>query len=283
MNSDDRRLRDIYNPDGSQLRRDQEETLEILRDLAKILDEHKIQWWLSSGTLLGAARHKGFIPWDDDVDIVVLRKDYRRLRRILENLNSEDYAYQTMFTDVEYVCVFGKFRKRTGDVNAINRRHSHYKWHGRWVDIFAIEKTNYTVVRVANVIYKNLQHSTLYIRRAWMRKFFIRLIEILCLCIINPVLRIFKFINPKKQYHYVLGTGWEKHTFYKRDIFPLATAEFEGLRVPVPHNMDAYLTNVYGNWREIPSDEDIMKSFHSKVYEDEIRARQKAVMNPEDE
>lgn len=274
MNIDDRKLREIYNPDGSQIRLDQLELLEVLKDLAKILDEHNIQWWLSSGTLLGAARHKGFIPWDDDIDIAVLRKDYRRVRRILENLDSAKYAFQTMHTDVEYISVFGKFRKCTGDAKAINRRHVHYKWRGKWVDIFAIESTNYTVARLANVIYKNLQYPTLYIRRKWLRRFLIRVVEVFCLGIINPVLRLFSFINPKREYHYSLGTGWEKSTFYLRDIFPLSTAEFEGMRVPVPHNVDAYLMNVFGNWREIPSNDNILKSLHSKAYKDEILARQ---------
>ena len=62
-------LKERYNPEGSKLRKNQLELVDILLDLAKICREHNIQWWLSSGTLLGAARHKGFIPWDDDLDI----------------------------------------------------------------------------------------------------------------------------------------------------------------------------------------------------------------------
>ena len=68
-----------YNPEGSLLRRDQKELLRILKTIAAICDANGIQWWLDSGTLLGAARHKGFIPWDDDVDIVLLREDYLKL------------------------------------------------------------------------------------------------------------------------------------------------------------------------------------------------------------
>ena len=62
-------LRKKYNPDGSLLRNQQMELLEMLKILGDICDKNDIQWWLSSGTLLGAIRHQGFVPWDDDVDI----------------------------------------------------------------------------------------------------------------------------------------------------------------------------------------------------------------------
>ena len=61
---DNEALKQRYNPEGSKLRANQKELLEILVDLAKICDDNNIEWWLSSGTLLGAARHGGFIPWD---------------------------------------------------------------------------------------------------------------------------------------------------------------------------------------------------------------------------
>ena len=79
-------LREKYNPDGSALRRDQLALLDMLCFVADICRQNGIQWWLSSGTLLGAARHKGFIPWDDDIDIAMPRKDYNVLLEILKVL-----------------------------------------------------------------------------------------------------------------------------------------------------------------------------------------------------
>lgn len=55
----------------------------LLRRLKAICEQHGIQWWISFGTLLGAARHKGFIPWDDDVDVSMLRADFEKLKAVL--------------------------------------------------------------------------------------------------------------------------------------------------------------------------------------------------------
>lgn len=264
------KLRERYNPDGSTLRHDQLELLGMLKRVAAICKEHNIEWWLSSGTLLGAARHEGFIPWDDDMDIVMFRKDYRRLRRILRNEQSSEFVLHDMSSDVEYVNCFGKYRKRTGRIETKNRRYNYYKWCGIGFDIFTIEKTNYLAAKAASTIYGNLQHLTSYIRCGWLRKPLIRFIELLCLGIIFPILRLVGLINPRSEYHYTIGSGWARSTFFINDITPLATAKFEGYDMPVPKNMDAYLTRVYGNWRELPTDEQIKRCIHNQQYIAEI-------------
>jgi lipopolysaccharide cholinephosphotransferase len=273
-NFDNEALRAKYNPEGSQLRRDQMELLRMLRVVTDICDAHGIQWWLSSGTLLGAARHEGFIPWDDDLDIVLLKKDCRRLERLLERLDNEEYVYHSMRTDVDYVNTFGKFRRREGRITTTNpttkRRCDYYKWGGIGFDIFAIEKTNYFAARAAAVIYNNLQHTTSYIRRGCIRKPLIRFVQGFCFGIVNPILRLVGLINPRKEYHYTLGTGWARHTFFIEDALPLTTARFEGMKLPVPRDVDAYLTNVYGDWRKLPTDEQIRKCIHCKEYIEEI-------------
>lgn len=269
-----RLLRDKYNPDGSRLRHDQLELLEMLKVVDAICREHNIKWWLSSGTLLGAARHEGFIPWDDDVDIVMLRSDYKRLEKILRRMPDSEFVFHTISSDVDYVNVFGKFRRREGSVNSSNRRNAFYKWRGVGLDIFAIEKTNYFSARVAHILYNNLQHLTSYIRWGWLRKPLIRLIELLVLGVINPLLRLIGLVNPRGEYHYALGTGWARHTFFMKDTMPLSTAPFEGVEFPVPHDMDAYLTKVYGDWRKLPSEESIKRCIHCKEYRDEIYGKQ---------
>lgn len=263
-------LKQRYNPEGSALRRDQKELLRMLKKVDAICKEHNLKWWLSSGTLLGAARHKGFIPWDDDIDIVMLRKDARRLEKILLKMDDPEFVFHTMRSDVEYVNCFGKYRKREGRIAVNNRRYDYYKWRGIGFDIFSLEKTSFFAAKAASTIYGNLQHLTSYIRWGVIRKPLIRFIELLCLGIVFPILRVIGLINPKGEYHYSLGQGWSKHTFFLSDAFPLTTTEFEGEQMPAPKNMDAYLTRVYGDWRKMPNEEQIRKSIHNQEYIKEI-------------
>lgn len=259
-----------YNPEGSLLRRDQRELLCMLEVLDRICKEHKIQWWLSSGTLLGAARHHGFIPWDDDLDIVLLKKDYKRLEKILCEMESDEFVFHCMKTDADYVNWFGKFRKKEGCVQSLNKRYDYYKWKGIGFDIFAIEKTNCLSAKIASLSYGRMQRFSINIKNNLIRKFLIRTIEYLHSLIIFPILRVIGLINPSEEYHYILGTGWPSHTFHMKYTFPLTVTDFEGKQMPVPKDMDTYLTNVYGDWRKVPSEEEIKKTIHCQEYRDEI-------------
>ena len=266
-------LRERYNPDGSALRRNQLELLELLDEVAKICEENNIQWWLSSGTLLGAARHEGFIPWDDDIDIVMLRKDFKRFDRLMRKNELKDYVYHSMSTDIDYVYLFSKFRRRRGEVDEGHRRSNYYKFKGQFIDIFAIERTSYFAARASSIIYNNLQHLTSYIRCGWLRRPLIFIINLLCLGIIIPILRLVGLINPRKEYHYVLGSGWGRHRFFARYTFPLAKAKFEGKEYPAPKDTDAYLTTVYGDWRKLPTDDKIREAIHCPQYIEEIYSK----------
>lgn len=260
----------IYNPEGSRLRRDQKEILIILDFFAEICRKNGIKWWLSSGTLLGAARHKGYIPWDDDVDVALLKEDYIKLEKILLALDSEDYVFQSVKNDKEYINVFGKLRKKSGHLDARDRRNKFYEWTGAGIDIFAIEKTNYFAAFLAKFLYHNIQYPTSYITVSWIRRPLVRFIEFIHFRMIFPLLRLVGKINPNEEYHYVLGTGWPKHTFYMKHTFPLAEAEFEGRIMPVPFDTDAYLTTVFGDWRKMPDEDQIRKAIHCREYREEI-------------
>ena len=74
----------LYNPEGSELRRMQRKMLEILDAFDAICRKHSINYWLACGTLLGARRHGGFIPWDDDLDVTILLSDYKKLVSVLK-------------------------------------------------------------------------------------------------------------------------------------------------------------------------------------------------------
>lgn len=259
-----------YNPEGSALRRDQLEMLKTLEAFARICKENDIQWWLCSGTLLGAARHKGFIPWDDDMDISMFDEDYRKLEKILVAMDDEDYFYQCIKSDPEHVNVFGKFRKKNDPVFAADQRSKYFKYQGVGLDVFSLEKSGRSAAHMAKFLYQNLIHPTQYVKNRFLRRFAVKSVQFLSFGLLIPLCRLVGRMNHKGQYRYKLGSGFYQCGFAREDILPLKTMEFEGVEFPVPGNTDAYLTKIYGDWRKLPSEEQIRKTMHYPLYIKEI-------------
>ncbi len=94
------------------LRQIQKCEVEILNEVVRICDKYELKYYLYGGTLLGAVRHKGFIPWDDDMDIVMPRTDFEKFRKYCKRELSDKYYYQTCFTDKEFPMLFAKLRKK---------------------------------------------------------------------------------------------------------------------------------------------------------------------------
>ena len=91
-----------YNGEGTPLRKAQLCMLNILIEIDRICRKHDIPYWLDSGTLLGAVRHGGFIPWDDDVDIAIMRSDYPRLKEYLTEELPKDLILQDSINEPNY-------------------------------------------------------------------------------------------------------------------------------------------------------------------------------------
>ena len=101
-----------YNPEGSTLRKAQMRMLEILKIVDSIFSKHHIDYYLDGGTLLGAVRHGGFIPWDDDIDISVRREDFSRIKRVLQKELPDNLVFQDRFTDWNLPVLIAKVRDK---------------------------------------------------------------------------------------------------------------------------------------------------------------------------
>ena len=97
------------------LRKMQLMQVEMIKEFDRVCKKHNIHYAIYGGTLLGAVRHKGFIPWDDDMDIAMLRRDYERFKRHINELDSSICYFQDHEIEKEYIWGYGKLR-RTGTV-----------------------------------------------------------------------------------------------------------------------------------------------------------------------
>lgn len=127
--------------DSSTMKRLRETEIEILDFVVNICTENKITYFLIYGTLLGAVRHQGFIPWDDDIDICLLRSEYERLRIILREKcrNNKKFYFQESCMNDDFKLPFSKVRKR-GTVFLEDQAAGDSGEQGIFIDIFPLDK-----------------------------------------------------------------------------------------------------------------------------------------------
>ena len=112
--------------------------LNIAKEIKRICEKHDIKYFLTAGSLLGAIRHGGFIPWDDDMDIGMLREEYEHFVNLCDSELGEEYMLQTWDTDPEYPFSYGKIRlKGTHIVETFSENTS--SMNGIFVDIFPFD------------------------------------------------------------------------------------------------------------------------------------------------
>ena len=114
--------------------------LDLLNKFSKVCEENGLMYFLDGGTLLGAIRHQGFIPWDDDVDVIMPRKDYDRLFEIAEDVFQEPYFFQTTLTEDDFFRTHAQLRNSstTGFILADARKPQINM--GIWLDVFPLDE-----------------------------------------------------------------------------------------------------------------------------------------------
>lgn len=245
-------FRKQYNPDGSKLREMQLGMLEMLKFIDRICEENNIKYWLSSGTCLGAVRHGGFIPWDDDIDIEMLEKDYSKLVKILsDKTTTGNYKLQNNSNDPYFIYDFSKLRNVVIDINEDLSLASKYKYKGLFIDIFRLEASNSKII---HYFAGRLRVIEFYFAKWAMDKPSIFASSVFCLHkVINvffSLLRPLDQISSKGKLRHTLGVTFIKPRF-QEDIFPIKKIKFEDTYLPVPNDHDRYLKRLYGDYNKI--------------------------------
>lgn len=245
-------LRARFNPDGSILRRHQLRMLEMLKYIDKICRENNIEYWLSSGTCLGAVRHGGFIPWDDDVDIEMLKPDYLEFERAMREEANGDFVLQTHKSDGEYFAPYGKVRDLKSIIEEGNCHDRYYKYRGVYIDVFVIEPSvSRCLSRLSGGMQSRLQYPLSRIRNKALRRLATNSMYVLLSKCVYPVFSLITCCKSSSKLRHIHGSGFVKPR-YKKDLFPLKQIIFEEYSFPAPNNCRNYLSELYGDYMSIP-------------------------------
>jgi lipopolysaccharide cholinephosphotransferase len=259
-----------FNPQGANVtlkdvKELQKLMLDILIQVDKFCRKHNLKYWLDSGTLLGAVRHKGFIPWDDDLDICMPVEDYDRFLEIAPK-ELPDYLFvQTKKTDKYYKRDFAKVRSSKGKIIEKSDPKNAKFNQGVYIDIFP----NITIknTKFHKFIHKLLMKLKIKIsegildlnrfQKHFIRNFFIKLTR-----------SLHQGWDTNKNLLVVRSAEFAEYKFILpiRKLLPLKEIEFEGHKFFAPNDTDAYLKLLYGSdYMELPPVE--KRKTHSKKIE----------------
>ncbi len=258
----------------------QKEELSILLEFHRICEKHNLVYSLSSGTLLGAIRHKGFIPWDDDVDVVMLRDDYEKFCDVSKHELKDPFFLQTYETEKYHFAPFAKIR--SSKITVVEKSTSHVKInHGAWIDVFPADnvpsdlmkqKQQYNTGKkytqnIERFLYTYGSKNDSFIKR--QIKNIIRVLNI-CTYRINPYLPYAYNKREKviKQYNdsqtslvglLTFSSDFENHlrnTIRKSDFDDIILTEFEGKEFCCCKNYHDQLSKLYGDYMIVPDEKD---------------------------
>lgn len=241
-----------YNAEGTELRKMQLRMFEMLEFLDSICQKHNISYWLSAGTLLGAVRHGGFIPWDDDLDIEMQKNDYDKLMVVLKTEMSDKYVLQTHEVDKNYIFPIAKLRDKNSRISELRNADKNYKYRGLYVDIFYLDNGNYFFGRLTVNLQKMAYVLTLIKNdKIGILLLLKNIVFWLLQKVLYPLIRLIVFLGSIKTKIFAFGTGITSLR-HMENIFPLQKILFEGKDFNAPANTDAYLKDMYGDYMKIP-------------------------------
>ena len=253
----------------------QKKSFELLQLAVEICDKHNIKYYLVCGSALGAVKYKGFIPWDDDIDIGILRPDYNRFLEIAQNELPEWCFLQNYRTESLFPQIYSKIRN--SNTTFIEKSFADLSINqGIFIDVFPID--GHPKKDLSKFVFKFKMKVNAWIRYSIFKKHPNPRIQSR-----NKILRAFgvhKFARMSHKYLEKLLTkysvdnsdlwcnygNWQGELEYapKWHYGDGIFGEFEGLKVRIPENFDAYLTQKYGDWRSEPPIEK-QKSHHNCV------------------
>lgn len=240
--------------------------LEILDEFAKICDKHDLLYFALGGTTLGAIRHKGFIPWDDDIDVGLPREDYEKFLSVAQNELPNNMFLQTYKTDPNYPHRFAKIR--VNNTTFIEKSASNIRMHhGVYMDIFPLDgypgniwerKAFHFQEAILKIAASSAFYSDVCPENA--AKEFLKKLIIKCIPYQKAVRKLDKlYHNCSYQNADIIANycgAWGSKEIMPKEIFANGTTGiFEGRSIRLPKKTDTYLKMLYGDYMTPPPPE----------------------------
>lgn len=246
----------------------QQKLLEMLKWFHSFCKDNDLRYYAQGGTVLGAIRHQGFIPWDDDIDVGMPRDDYNKFIELMKDKPSNVYELETPLSNKDFVYTYCKVY----NVNTTLVEHTRYKTkRGIYLDVFPLDGMGDTEeemkkrVKFIKSKVNWISAKTCALRKG--RKWYKNLAIIFARCIPEficgwqkTVDRLDKFCAEKsfedcKYVANAYGAWGEKEVALRETYGQPVEVDFEDAKVYVPQDHDQYLRNLYGDWRQLPPEE----------------------------
>ncbi len=253
-----------------QLKQLQKIELEILVEFDRICKKHKLKYVLAGGSCIGAIRHQGFIPWDDDIDVHMHRTDYEKFLKIYKKeLDQKKYYFQSMETDSSCGLIYGKIRRKDS-IYAESISGEEYSKQGIWIDIFPCDnipdhnismRLTFVKVILLKIMYSN-KLGYISVSESKFRNTLLKLIK-LCSRLISTEKCKKMLIHHMTKYNKhstkrIICYGGRyllKEVLDSNHIKQRVLHQFEDYQFYIPKDYHEYLTFLYGDYMQLPPKE----------------------------
>lgn len=259
--------------DTATLKKVQETELEILKDFMKLCDANQIRYFGIAGTGIGALRHKGFIPWDDDIDIGLPREDFERFLQLAKKDLSDRYIIMNGDENDQYPLMTTRLMKK----GTIFREEAFKNIKcplGIFLDIYPFDNISDNPVLRKKQFRKAWFFSKLLILRQipfpvlGFKGIKAKIVHAACFCI--HCLLVILRVSPRKLYakckeiscqynnieteciDFLCDTTPYMNIYKRSDVFPTVQLDFEDIKLSFPNNMHDNLTGMYGDYMKLP-------------------------------
>ena len=251
------------------LKQIQNEELNMLKIILEFLKKYDIKYFICGGTAIGAIRHKGFIPWDDDIDIMIPRPDFEKFQKIVKEngkkLNDDLEVISYDLGNMSFpFCKIGNKNLLLDEV-CVQEENQNYLW----IDVFPIDGLPENQKEIERFYKKVLKMRKCLIISCSNKKHLIHYCKIKIYIIPKLIMRFFlknkkdkiakRYSEFIKKYNYensryvgVVAWGYGSQEKLHKEKINDFTCDFEGLKVNLLECYDEYLTNLYGDYMLIP-------------------------------